>query len=821
MEERFDVKGMSCSACQSHVEQGVRKLEGVQDVNVSLLTNSMKIIFDENKVNIRQIEEAVHSLGYEAKAKGEEKEEALSTGEEANSKKRWLYSLILLIPLVVLSMGSMLGIPILQGRKNAMISSVLQMLITTIILCIQRHFFIRGFYSIKHKALNMDTLVSIGSLASYIYAVYAVIQMAYGFGYERYELVEQAMHSLYFESSAMIVTLVSIGKYFEAKSKSKTTQALDRLIKLSPTTCTRIEGGKEIQVATSSLNVGDIIKIRPGEKIPVDGEIVDGDGLLDQSMLTGESILVSKKSKDMVMSGTLNTNGSFVFRANKVGKDTTVSQIIELVQEASSSKMPIARIADTVSGVFVPIVIGISLVTGIGWLLYGKDIAFAFSCAISVLVISCPCALGLATPVAIMVGNGKAAENGVLIKSAESLETLAHIDTIILDKTGTITTGQAKVQDIIVYTKESKNKILSIIASLESKSQHPFGKAIVESAKNLPLLTVSNFEVESGKGIRGEVEEEIYYVGNVSFMQEHNIFVGETIRQDICDYANKGKTPLLFANKQNVLAVITISDSIRSTSLKAIELFKKMGKEVAMVTGDNRWTANTIGKQLNIEKVISDVLPQDKAFIIKEYQKQGKKVLMIGDGINDCVALTQADVGISIKTGSDIAIDSADVILMKDSLLDAVYAIELSQSVIRNIHMNLFWAFFYNILGIPIAGGLLYPSLGWHLNPMIGAACMSFSSLCVVSNALRLRKFKPKFMEKREVNMKKEIYVEGMMCPHCVAHVTKALQGIKGITNVEVSLEQNLAKVEMDTDISDEFIKKVIEDAGYEVKKIQ
>lgn len=838
-EKQFDVGGMTCAACQANVEKCVLKLDGVKKVDVSLLSNSMKVEYDENIVNENTISLAVENIGYSANVKGKQGEvsgfkqewearQKRVEDEQNKAKLRLIYSLLLLVPLMMIAMGPMIGIPILAGEENAMISSMSQLLLATIILFIQNHFFIHGFKALMKKAPNMDSLVAIGSLASYIYGLYSVYRMAYGFGYGNMQVVHHAMHALYFESAAMIVTLVSVGKYLESRSKSKTTDALSKLVDLAPKSATVIRDGQEILVSSSEVLQGDIVVIKPGQKIPVDGKIVSGIGYVDQSTITGESIPVEKHPGDMVISATLNQNGSFKFEALKVGDDTTLAQIIRLVDEAGNSKAPIARLADKVSGVFVPIVIAIAIVTAAVWLILGQSFEFALSNAISVLVISCPCALGLATPVAIMVGTGKAASQGILIKSAQSLETLHSIDTIVLDKTGTITSGRASIQNIIKYKSMSDDDFLSLAASIEQGSEHPLALAILNQAKqkHLELKKVEDFEAVGGKGVVAKVEGKTYFAGNSSFIKEKGVSFKE---KDVVDLADEGKTPLIFASTSEIIGIIAVADTIRDSSKAAIQEFKQKGLHVVMLTGDNRRTANAVGKGLNIDEVISDVLPADKESVIRRLQDQNRKVMMVGDGINDAPALMRADVGVAIGKGTDIAIDSADIVLMKNSLLDVNTAIDLSVSVIRNIKMNLFWAFFYNFLGIPVAAGVFYPLFGWLLSPMLGSAAMSLSSVCVVTNALRLRFFEPKKIDIKEETiidkedtkmMKKTMIVDGMMCQNCVRHVKKALESIDGVVSVNVDLDSKTAEIEMKQEIDDKILLDAVKEEGYEPLEI-
>lgn len=857
--EKYNVTGMTCAACQANVTRCVQKLDGVEDVNVSLLANQMTVSYDENKLRPENIISAVEGAGYGASSmeKALEKDTGFrgewqlrkkqAEDSRQSMKKRLIYSVVLLVPLMYIAMGSMLGLPVpgfFTGTQNALVSALAQLLLTVPIIFINRHFYQFGFKALFHGAPNMDSLVAIGSGASLAYGIFAMFRMAYGFGHGDMELVHEYAHALYFESAAMILTLVTVGKYLEARSKAKTSDALDKLMDLAPKTAVVLRNGEEVTIPAEQVAAGDIVVIRPGEGIPVDGVVLEGHGYVDQAAITGESIPVEKNPGDTVISATINKNGSFQFQASKVGEDTTLSQIIRLVDEASNSKAPIARLADKVSGIFVPVVIGIAIVTAVVWMAVGEGFEFALSNAISVLVISCPCALGLATPVAIMVGTGKAAEMGILIKSAESLENLHNVDTIVLDKTGTITSGKPAVTDIVPLTAElSGEELLILAASAEMGSEHPLAQAIVDRAKaeKLPLIQAESFEAESGRGIRAKVDGKDILAGNAVFMEENRLLDGAdagTASERARALAQEGKTPLIFAQDGKLIGIIAVADTIRESSRAAIKRFAKMGLKVVMLTGDNKVTAEAIRKELNINEAITDVLPTQKEAHIRALQEQGHKVAMVGDGINDAPALTRSDVGIAIGAGTDIAIESADVVLMKDSLNDVAAAIQLSRAVVRNIHMNLFWAFFYNILGIPLAAGVLFPVFGWRLSPMIGSAAMSLSSVCVVTNALRLRFFKDKDKipdneendgtiekqeaitadeaeEKGEILMTKIIKVEGMMCAHCQAHVFKALSAVEGVQKVEVSLEDKQAVVTLAKDVADQILMDAVTEAGY------
>ena len=686
---------------------------------------------------------------------------------------------------------------------------------------INRGYFQRGFKSLWHRSPNMDTLIAMGSLAAAIYSIYAIFMMGYDLGHGQIHQAHQYMMQLYFESAAMILTLISLGKYLESRSKKKTTEAIEKLIHLMPSVATILKDGQEKEVAIEDVQVGDIVVVKSGQSIPLDGVIIDGQTSIDESMITGESLPVDKTVNDRVIGATMNVEGYIQVQVTHTSQEATLSQIIELVEEASSSKAPIAKLADRISGIFVPIVIVISLVTFILWMTLGQQtFHFALTCAIAVLVISCPCALGLATPTAIMVGTGKGAQLGILIKSAENLELLSKAQSIILDKTGTITQGKPQVTQIEALHM-SEDELLTLAASIENSSQHPLAKAIVAYAKEkkISLQKVEQFEMLSGKGLKGWIHGKMILSGNQRLMKEHDIDLSsvEALAQQL---SNHGKTPLYYAYDGQIIGLIVVSDVLKQTSAKAIEQLKAMGLSVYMLTGDNRLTANAIGKELGIQ-VIAEVLPQDKEKHIRDLQAQNQRVIMVGDGINDAPALMRADVGIAMTSGTDIAMDSADIVLMKNDLLDVVNAIELSHAVLKNIKENLFWAFFYNVIGIPIAAGLFYPFFGWLLDPMFGAAAMSLSSVFVVSNALRLRFFKPKYqnqIRKQEVNqMEKKMNIEGMMCPHCQKHVSQALNSIEGV-KATVDLENHCAYLQLDHDIEESLLVKAVEDAGYSVK---
>ena len=871
--EKYNVTGMTCAACQANVTRCVSKLEGVEEVNVSLLANQMTVSYDESKVGEEDIIQAVEKIGYGASSLEQQPAAAQSKGgfrsewkarqdqamnSQKQMKRRLISSIVLLVPLMYIAMGSMMGLPVpwfFVGMENSLVNALAQLLLTIPVLFINRHFFQTGFKALWHRAPNMDSLVAIGSGASLVYGLFAMFRLAYGFGHGDMELIHEYAHALYFESAAMILTLVTVGKYLEARSKSKTGDALGKLVDLAPKTAVVLRGGVEQTIPAEQVVAGDIVVIRPGEGIPVDGVVTEGHGYVDQAAITGESIPVEKNPGDQVISATINKNGTFQFQASKVGEDTTLSQIIRLVDEASNSKAPIARLEDKVSGVFVPVVIAIAIATAIVWLIAGMGFEFALSNAISVLVISCPCALGLATPVAIMVGTGKAAEMGILIKSAESLENLHNVDTIVLDKTGTITSGHPAVTDVLPLDRSlTEEQFLAEAAAAEFGSEHPLAQAVVERAQllGLSLPKAEAFEAVAGRGIRAKVNGREYLAGNLAFLEENHLPATLEERSAAKSVVNKlaqeGKTPLLFLRNGKLLGVIAVADTIRETSRAAIQRFNEMGLHVVMLTGDNKVTAEAIRKELGIEQAISDVLPTQKEAHIRSLQEEGHKVAMVGDGINDAPALTRADIGIAIGAGTDIAIESADVVLMKDSLDDVAAAIDLSRAVVRNIHMNLFWAFFYNVLGIPLAAGVLYPAFQLRLSPMIGSAAMSLSSVCVVTNALRLRFFKRKGAplseksapaleashtdtdnqtapveeipqepenEKGSSEMKKVLTVEGMMCAHCQAHVQKALAGVGGVTEAVVDLESKKATVTLAQDVADQALLDAVTEAGY------
>lgn len=764
IKEKFAVTGMSCSACSAHVEKSVSALQGVQQVTVNLLTNSMVVEYDESAVSEKDIIKAVKKGGYgaspdksTAKAGAAPRDTAAESADALKlMKKRFIVSLCFLIPLMYLSMHHMFfewfGLPVpsfiikyFHGNENAVTFALSQLLLLLPIVFANQKYFKNGFSSLFKGHPNMDSLIAMGSSAAIAYGLFALYRIGYGLGHGDMDVVSQYSMDLYFESAGTILTLITLGKYLETKSKGKTSEAITKLIGLAPKTALVVRDGQETEVPVGDIIVGDIIAVKPGASIPVDGIIVEGGTSVDESAITGESIPVEKKEGDAVISATVNKAGSIRFRATKVGEDTTISQIVKLVEEASASKAPIAKLADKIAGIFVPTVITIAIIAAAIWLLTGATVEFALSIGISVLVISCPCALGLATPVAIMVGTGKGAENGILIKSGDALETAHSVDTVVLDKTGTITQGTPKVTDVLPVSAH-RDTLLSIAYSLEKQSEHPLAEAVVAYAEENGVTSqkVTDFRAEFGKGVSAKIDGKTYYAGNMAYLEELGVLRPDQMSDAVSRLADDGKTPLLFADESTLLGIIAAADTIKPTSREAIEAFKALGIQTVMLTGDNARTAEAIRKKLDIPQVISQVLPQDKERKIAEFQSAGRKVAMIGDGVNDAPALTRADVGIAIGAGSDVAIESADIVLVKSDLMDAVTAIRLSRAVMRNIKENLFWAFFYNSIGIPLAAGLLFLPFGLKLNPMFGAAAMSLSSVCVVCNALRLKFFKTK-----------------------------------------------------------------------------
>ncbi len=859
--KQYTVTGMSCAACSARVEKAVSKVDGVTSCSVSLLTNSMGV---EGSATDAQIVEAVEQAGYGASPKGTATEsendkannsleqlkaaqDALVDRETPKLRNRLIASLIFLVVLMYFSMGHMMwGWPLpefFNGNHVAM--GLLQLLLTVAVMVINQKFFISGFKGLIHGAPNMDTLVALGSAASFGYSVYALFAMTAAQVNGDMGAVMSYMHEFYFESAAMILALITVGKMLEAHSKGKTTDALKSLMQLAPKTATVVRDGVEQEISVDVVKKGDIFVVRPGENIPVDGEIIDGTTAVNESALTGESIPVDKQPKDAVSAATVNQSGFIKCRATRVGEDTTLSQIIQMVSDAAATKAPIAKIADRVSGVFVPAVITIAIITIIAWLIAGETVGFALARGISVLVISCPCALGLATPVAIMVGNGKGAKSGILFKTAASLEATGRTQIVALDKTGTITSGEPKVTDIVpdeTFFEETGNHagaLLAIAASVEAKSEHPLAKAIMERAKTdeIAVAEVTDFSAVVGNGLTAILAGKMIKAGNLAFVSKF-VKVSDDMRAKAVEFSKEGKTPLFFAADDRLCGIIAVADTIKEDSPEAVRQLKNMGIRVVMLTGDNEQTANAIGKQAEVDEVIAGVLPDGKEAVIRKLKKQGR-VAMVGDGINDAPALTRADMGIAIGAGSDVAIDAADVVLMKSRLIDVPAAVRLSRATLTNIHENLFWAFFYNVIGIPLAAGLWYPLLGWKLNPMFGAAAMSLSSFCVVTNALRLnlcRVYDPKHdrkatpdrknktdkpNESEEKSMTKTMNIEGMMCGHCEARVKKALEALDAVSEAVVSHESGTAVVTLSSDISDEKLKETVEAEDYKVTSIQ
>ena len=843
---QYIVTGMSCAACSARVEKAVSKVPGVTSCSVSLLTNSMGV---EGTATEQEIIKAVKDAGYGASKKGEGAakaqpaqalagEDMLKDRETPVLKRRLIASVGFLIVLMYFSMGHMMwGWPVPGFMKdNHVMMGLLQMLLTIAVMVINQKFFISGFKGLIHRAPNMDTLVALGSGASFVYSTYALFAMTDAQMHGDMDAVMSYMHDFYFESAAMILALITVGKMLEARSKGKTTDALKGLMKLAPKTAVVIRGEKEVQVSIEQVQKGDCFVVKPGENIPVDGEVIEGNSAVNESALTGESIPVDKAVGDKVSAATVNQSGYLKCRATRVGEDTTLSQIIQMVSDAAATKAPIAKIADRVSGVFVPMVITIAVLTIIVWLIAGQSIGFALSRGIAVLVISCPCALGLATPVAIMVGNGMGARNGIMFKTAVSLEETGKMQIVALDKTGTITSGEPKVTDIIPAAGVTEEVLLKYAYALENKSEHPLARAILENAKeeNAGIEEVTGFQALPGNGLTAILDDHTLYGGNYTFISS-KVSVDGDIQKKAEKLAEEGKTPLFFGNGERLLGVIAVADVIKEDSPQAIKELQNMGIHVVMLTGDNERTAKAIGQQAGVDEVIAGVLPEGKEQVIRKLKEKGK-VAMVGDGINDAPALTRADMGIAIGAGTDVAIDAADVVLMKSRLSDVPAAIRMSRATLRNIHENLFWAFFYNIIGIPLAAGVWYPLFGWKLNPMFGAAAMSLSSFCVVSNALRLNLFKmydaskdkklkakkeKKRSKKEDKTMKKIMHIEGMMCGHCEAAVKKALEALPQVDEAVVSHEAGTAELTLNAEIADDVLKKTVEDKDYTVTSVE
>ena len=832
MQEKFVVTGMTCAACSAHVEKAVSQLQGVDSVAVNLMLGSMLVDYDPAQVTAQAIVSAVENGGYGAKpAADAEKQDTRRAQQEAlgRMRRRLVWSIVCLVPLFYISMGHMMGLPLPAFLTRSHLTHALAQLVLCVpILILNRSYFTVGFSQLFRRSPNMDTLVALGAGAGLVYSLIEMGRLAAG--------QVSGMPELYFESAGMICALVTVGKYLEERSKGKTTDAISALLALAPDSAVVKRDGAEVTIPAEDIRKGDIVVVRQGGKIPVDGIVTAGGGSVDESAITGESLPVEKAVGDAVTSATVNQSGYLELEATRVGADTTLSQIVKLMEEASSSKAPISRLADRISGVFVPVVMAIAVLAALLWgLVGGMSVQFCLSVGIAVLVISCPCALGLATPVAIMVGTGKAAENGILIKSAQSLELMGRVDTVVLDKTGTVTQGKPRLTDCLAAPEATEEELLCVAASVEQPSEHPLSRAVTEAAdeRSIPLCDVADFTAVPGGGVQALLHDRTIYAGNAPYMQEKGVDIAPFAPQ-AGRWADDGKTVLYFAEEGRLLGLIAVADTVKPDSAAAIAALKQRGCRVVLLTGDNARTANAIARQVGVDQVISQVLPQDKATCVARLQQEGRLVAMVGDGVNDAPALVQADVGLAIGAGTDIAIESADIVLMKSSLADVASAAELSRAVLRNIRQNLFWAFFYNSVGIPVAAGVLYPSLHLLLNPMIAAACMSLSSVCVVSNALRLRLWKPRLKSvsgaapsaaehktipnEEEPTMKKTVTIEGMMCAHCAAHVEKALNALPGV-KATVDLAAGTAAVEGDA--ADDAIRAAVTEAGYTVKDIR
>ena len=870
MQEKYDVTGMTCAACSARVEKSVSSLPGVQACSVNLLKNSMVVTYDDAALSSGQIVGAVEKAGYGAAVvQAPSRRSAAPAASPADTarkeyevmRRRIIWSFVFTVPLFYISMGHMMGWPLpgfFLGTSNSMIYALTLFLLALPVAIINGRYFRTGFKTLVHGSPNMDSLIALGSGASLAYGIYALYKIAYGFGYSDMEMVHQFTHDLYFEGAGTILTLITLGKFLEARAKGRTSDAINKLLNLAPKKATVVRDGVEQVIPAEEVEKGDLLIVKAGESVPVDGVVLEGNGSVDESAITGESIPVDKQPGDKVIGATINRSGYFRMRADKVGDETALAQIIRLVDEATSSKAPIAKLADKVAGVFVPIVIAIALISMVVWLIVGASFEFALTIAVSVLVVSCPCALGLATPTAIMVGTGRGAANGVLIKSAEALETAHSVKVVVLDKTGTITQGKPAVTDLVCAEGVTQQQLLQTAGSLERLSEHPLARAIVAQAETqqTEFLPVEQFTQIPGQGLRGTVGGQVCLAGNRKLLEAEGLY--EPALEEWQDrLADQGKTPLFFTRGGKLLGAIAVADVVKPTSKAAVQELQSMGIQVVMLTGDHRRTAEAIRKQVGVDRVVAEVLPEDKEQEIRRLQESGQKVAMVGDGINDAPALARADVGIAIGAGTDVAMESADIVLMKNDLLDVAGAIELSKATIRNIKENLFWAFFYNIIGIPIAAGCWYAAFNLKMNPMVAALAMSFSSVFVVSNALRLRFFKPKHgsavaaqAEKAEpapvsivsdaflaeegisdttqsnqsnggTSMKKQLSIEGMMCQNCVKHVTRALEGVAGVSQVEVSLENKQAVVTAGSEVSDDALKAAVTEAGYEVTGVQ
>lgn len=840
-QKKFDINGMTCTACASTIERQLGKLEGVESVAVNFATEQMHITYNEQSLELPSILSAVEKVGYEAidlsQAQG-----SLPTGPSKADhadvmSKRLLMSLIFTLPLFYLSMGPMVNLPlpaILTGHQNLLLMAFTQLLLTIPVMIIGAQFYQVGFKTLFKGAPNMDALIALGTGAAFVYGIFVIYRLSYGFSYNDMALIDRYSHDLYFESVAVIITLITMGKYLEARAKKRTSAAIQELMALTPDEAIVLIDGQETLLSIADVQVGHLVLVKPGARIPVDGDVTSGQSTVDESMLTGESLPIDKAIGDPVIGGTINQTGQLQFTASKVGEDTTLAKIINMVENAQSTKAPIAKLADQISAYFVPAVLVISFLSFLVWTFLGYDFEFAFRIAVSILVISCPCALGLATPTAIMVATGKGAKQGTLIKSGEALERMHKTTTVVFDKTGTLTNGKVVVTDVIAY--HNAEEMLTLAGSVEQASEHPLSRAVTQHVKDLghTLSEVTGFKAIVGYGVIGQVNNKEIIIGNQGLMAQHKI-VTDHVTKTINDFATLGKTAILIAYDQEVQGMIALADTIKEDALEAVSQLQAMGIEVVMLTGDHQGTAQAIGQQVGVNKIFSQVLPDEKAAIVSSLQEEGKSVMMVGDGINDAVALVTADVGLAIGNGTDVAIESADVVLMKETLMDVVTAIQLSKATIRNIRQNLFWAFIYNVIGIPIAAGLLYASFQLLLNPMIAAAAMSFSSVSVVSNALRLKGFKRKLIplvpqnthiehqrkENEVTTMKKELTVEGMTCMHCVGRVEKTLAGLEGVTSVKVDLTTKLASVELNQDIADQVFETAIADQGYDVTSIR
>ncbi len=812
MKKTFDIKGMTCASCVAHVEKAAKGVPGVTQAQASLLTNTVSV---DGDFDAAALVAAVKKAGYAAAIPGEKTDKRIDNSDESGAlKKRLIASFCFLIPLMYVAMGGMMGLPMpafLTGHENAAVFILTQFLIVLPILILNRGYFSRGFAALIHRAPNMDSLIAVGSSAAVIYGLYALYAVCYGLGHGDHALVERFHMDLYFESGGMIVTLISLGKYLESRARGKTGEAIEKLLKLAPDTATRLENGVEVEIPLSDARVGDVLVVRPGQRVPADGVIIDGTSAFDESALTGESMPVDKKAGDRVSTATVALSGRVAFTAEKVGGDTSLSQIIKLVEEASATKAPIARLADKISGIFVPCVMAIALITCAVWLLLGAGFSFALTNAVAVLVISCPCALGLATPVAVMVGTGKGAECGVLIKSAAAIETARKVTAVVLDKTGTLTKGKPVVTDVLPLSSD-RETLLMIARALENGSEHPLAKAILEYTDGMELLPVNDFKALPGHGVTAMIDSRRCLAGNAALMSENKI----SLSKSGDEWAKEGKTPVYFARESELLGMLGIADTLKESSRDAVLALRKTGRRVVMLTGDNEKTARAVAKAAGIDDVVADVLPGDKERVIRELQDKNEIVAMVGDGVNDAPALTRADIGIAIGAGSDIAIDSADIVLVRSDLTDAVTAFSLSGAMMRIIKQNLFWAFIYNVIGIPIAAGVFYNAFGLRLDPMLAAAAMSLSSVTVVTNALRLRRFQP--AKRRETPQRqRKILIEGMMCEHCVETVTKTLSSL-GLQNVRVDLKNGQATYTQNAAVSDESVVQAIQDADYQAK---